>query len=202
MRIVIVFLLSLSLAACSHAEPPRIADGDIVFHTSRSAQSAAIQRATHSKYSHMGVVLFRDGKPFVFEAVQPVQWTPFAQWTARGEGGHYVVKRLKSAPNGLSASDATRLRSAARPFEGLAYDLTFEWSDRRQYCSEIVWKMYDRALGVRLAELQKLRDFELDDPLVAKKLRERYGDDVPLDEPVISPAAMFDSPLLMTVENE
>ena len=30
-------------------------------------------------------------------------------------------------------------------------------------------------------------------------MRERYGDRVPLKEPVISPAAMYDSPLLETV---
>jgi hypothetical protein len=32
-------------------------------------------------------------------------------------------------------------------------------------------------------------------------MRERYGDAVPMDEPVISPVAMFDSPLLVTVES-
>jgi len=198
MRIALAFVL-LTLAGCSRGSPPRVADGDIVFHTSRSAQSAAIQRATNSPYSHMGVVLFSDGKPFVFEAVQPVKWTPLDNWIARGEGGHYVVKRLATSPRGLSKADADKLRRAAKPFEGRAYDLTFEWNDQRQYCSEIVWKMYDRALGVQLGELQKLREFDLDDPLVQAKMRERYGDKVPLDEPVISPAAMFDSPLLMTV---
>ena len=30
-------------------------------------------------------------------------------------------------------------------------------------------------------------------------MRERYGDHVPLDEPVISPVAMFKSPLMVTV---
>ncbi|HET7842968.1 MAG TPA: YiiX/YebB-like N1pC/P60 family cysteine hydrolase, partial [Xanthomonadales bacterium] len=149
-----------------------------------------------------GVVLFRDGEPFVFEAVQPVKWTPLAQWIARGEGGHYVVKRLKTAPDGLTAADAAKLRRAGRPFEGRAYDLTFEWSDGRLYCSEIVWKMYDRALGVQVGELQRLRDFDLDDPLVKTKLRERYGTNIPLDEQVVSPAAMFDSPLLVTVGSE
>jgi hypothetical protein len=30
-------------------------------------------------------------------------------------------------------------------------------------------------------------------------MRERYGKKIPLDEPVISPAAMYESPLLETV---
>jgi hypothetical protein len=30
-------------------------------------------------------------------------------------------------------------------------------------------------------------------------MKERYGEQVPLDEPVISPVAMFESPLLVVV---
>ena len=65
----------LIVAANARAATP-LRDGDIIFHTSRSAQSVAIQRATHSPYSHMGVVLYRDGKPFVFEAIATVRYTP------------------------------------------------------------------------------------------------------------------------------
>jgi hypothetical protein len=86
--------LVLSFSA-SHAAA--LKDGDIIFHTSRSAQSIAVQRATGSRYSHMGIVLLRGGKPYVFEAVSTVRYTPLAQWTARGNGGHYVVKRLRNA---------------------------------------------------------------------------------------------------------
>ncbi len=37
-------------------------------------------------------------------------------------------------------------------------------------------------------------------PATRAKMCERYGSRVPLDEPVISPGAQFDSPLLETVE--
>jgi uncharacterized protein YycO len=187
------------LWACSAvavaAQPWR--DGDIIFHTSRSAQSVAIQRATHSPYSHVGVIIFRDGKPYVFEAISTVQYTPLPKWTARGEGGRFVVKRLKRP---LTETEKSKIRTAARVYEGKPYDLYFEWSDQRIYCSELVWKIYDRALGVKLGELQKLREFDLTDAAVRAKMRERYGTNVPLDEPVISPGAQFDSPLLETVE--
>jgi hypothetical protein len=187
------------LARAAAAPPPDVREGDIVFHTSRSAQSAAIQRVTGSKYSHMGLVLFRDGKPFVFEAVATVKWTPLAGWLARGEGGRYVVKRLKRPAGALSAEELGKLRAAAAAFAGKPYDLTFEWSDARIYCSELVWKVYQRGLGVELGRPQRLRDFRLDDPLVRAKLRERYGAAVPLDEPVVAPGAMFDSELLETI---
>jgi uncharacterized protein YycO len=187
--------LVLCVAAVGQAREA-LRDGDIVFHSSRSAQSAAIERATKSQYSHMGVVIHRDGKPFVYEAIATVRYTPLAKWVARGDGGEYVVKRLKA---GLSAAQTRSLRAAASAFEGKPYDLYFEWSNDRIYCSELVWKMYERALGIEIGGRQKLREFDLTDELVKAKMRERYGSRVPLDEPVISPAAMFDSNWLVIV---
>lgn len=190
---------SAAIVGCAGAADAPLRDGDIIFHTSRSAQSAAIQRATHSRYSHMGLILHRDGKPFVFEAVSTVKFTPLAQWIARGEGGRYVVKRWREADARLDAAGIAKLRARAQALAGKRYDLTFEWSDDRIYCSELVWKAYERAFSVRIGETQRLIDFDLTDPAVKAKLRERYGDAVPLRETVISPQAMFDSALLTTV---
>ena len=181
------------------AAEPALRDGDIVFQTSRSGQSLAIQRATHSRYSHMGVVVHRGGEPFVFEASATVRYTPFAAFVARGEGQHYVVKRLRDGAAKITPEAMARARPLLRALEGKRYDMTFEWSDQRIYCSELVWKIYERVLGVRIGELQALRSFDLSDAAVKAKMRERYGERVPLDEPVISPGAMFDSPLLEVV---
>jgi len=186
----------LLAAAVLLAGLPAVQDGDLIFHTSRSRQSLAVQRATRSQYSHMGIVLVRNGKPFVFEAIGTVSYTPLAQWIGRGDGRRFVVKRLVDADRVLTKDAVARLRSAARPYVGKRYDLTFEWSDDRMYCSELVWKLYRDALDVKIGELQKLGEMDLDDPVVRAKLRERYGKKVPLDEPVITPRAMFDSPLL------
>jgi hypothetical protein len=60
--------------------------------------------------------------------------------------------------------------------------------------------MYRDALAIEIGARQKLRDFDLTDPAVKAKMRERYGSRVPLDEPVISPGAMYDSPLLETID--
>ncbi len=194
-----VWLIAFLATACAAKQPYAPHDGDIVFQTSRSAQSAAIQRATHSPYSHMGIVYLRNGAPFVFEAVEPVKLTPLEVWVKRGRGGHFFVKRLRDAAQVLTPTAIRRMVEVGRTFEGRHYDLTFEWSDDRVYCSELVWKVYERALGLRLGELQTIGEFDLSDPLVEAKVRERWGGQPPADEPVISPAAMFGSPLLVTV---
>jgi uncharacterized protein YycO len=194
-----VAVLALLLICAPHVRAEQSwRDGDIIFHTSRSAQSVAIQRATHSRYSHVGIIFIREGQPHVFEAIATVRYTPLAKWTARGADSRYVVKRLK---RGLTNAQAARLRASAQRFAGKPYDLYFEWSDARIYCSELIWKMYSQTLGIELGELSKLREFDLADPAVKAKMRERYGTRVPLEEPVISPAAIYDSPLLKTISD-
>ena len=181
----------LALCVCGDSLADQLRDGDIIFQTSRSAQSIAIQKATHSKYSHMGIVFFRDGDPYVFEAISIVQYTPLKKWVARGDGGHYVVKRLRDAPRILTSEAVAKLRQEAAKLQGKPYDLAFEWSDTRIYCSELVWKIYERGLGLRVGQLQKLRNFDLSDPIVRAKMKERYGKAIPMEEIVISPGEMF-----------
>jgi hypothetical protein len=187
------------LFGCSEAHPGQLRDGDVIFQTSRSTQSIAIEKATHSPYSHVGIIFLQDGKGYVYEAEETVRYTPVEKWVARGEGGHFVLKRLRDAGRILTPEALAKLRRAAAEFQGRPYDPTFAWSDDRIYCSELVWKIYDRALGIRLGRLQKLRDFDLSASLVKKELHERYGDRIPLDETVISPGEMFSSDRLVEV---
>jgi hypothetical protein len=195
-RLCAIAIMALLSTAARSRSLPAVRDGDVIFHTSQSSQSIAIQRATHSPYSHMGIIFVRAGKPYVFEASSTVKYTPLNEWIARGKDARYVLKRLRTP---LTDLQVNKLRKAAKPFEGRAYDLTFEWSDTKIYCSELVWKIYDRALGVELGELQKLREFDLSDAAVRTKMKQRYGDKIPLDSPVISPASMFKSSALSDV---
>lgn len=205
MRVLEALLLGLWLASSASPgrvrgpQAPPLRTGDVIFHTSRSSQSVAIQRATGSRYSHMGIVVVRRGHPEVFEAVGPVRYTSLTRWIARGDRGHYIVKRLRDADRLLGSQGERRLIETARRFEGRPYDLTFEWSDNRLYCSELVWKVYHRALGIRIGRLQKLRDFDLTHPLVRQKMKERYGTRIPWNDPVISPAEMFASDRLVEI---
>jgi hypothetical protein len=179
---------------------PKLRNGDLVFQTSLSAQSQAIQLATHSAYSHCGILFRRGNEWRVFEAVQPVSETSLAAWAARGKDGRIVVKRLRDAETVLTPAVLKRLQAAGEQFRGKNYDLYFGWSDDRIYCSELLWKMYFQATGRRIGQLQRLRDFDLSVPAVRKKLQERYGRQIPMNELVISPVQMLESPELVTVE--
>ncbi|MDM8514803.1 YiiX family permuted papain-like enzyme [Desulfobacterales bacterium HSG16] len=197
--LIFVGLLSLFCQGCFDNIRSGLKNGDIIFQTSKSSQSRAIRIATRSKYSHMGIVYIVSGNPFVFEAVQPVKLTPLDKWIQRGENGHFVVKRLKNADRLLTAGTLTKMKKIGQAYKGKDYDLFFEWSDTRMYCSELVWKIYKKTLGIEIGKLQKLSDFDLDHVEVRAKLDQRFKTQIPVNEPVISPARMFQSDLLSTV---
>lgn len=174
-------------------------EGDIIFQTSLSAQSKAIQLATHSEYSHCGILFKENGMWVVYEAVQPVSTTPLERWIARGEQGLFVVKRLKATEFTITPTVIELLKQCGRQFNRKNYDIYFGWSDDQIYCSELVWKMYKQAAGVEVGTLQKLREFDVSNSIVKQKMQERYGNNIPWDETVISPASIFTSTKLQTV---
>ncbi|ENV33384.1 hypothetical protein F960_02411 [Acinetobacter gerneri DSM 14967 = CIP 107464 = MTCC 9824] len=162
-------------------------------------------RAWQSKKPHILLIAIwecwytNSGQLWVLEAVQPVKYTPFQQWVNRGVGQRYTVKRLYKS---LNPAQQQKLQIAAEQYLGQSYDLYFEWSDRSIYCSEIVWKAYNQALNIQLAPLQQLKDFDLSDPSVKKLMQQRYGKNIPLQEKVISPDALFHSKYLITVKSK
>jgi hypothetical protein len=86
---ILACLLALLGPACGHVErTPTVRDGDLIFQTSRSSQSVAIQRATGSAFSHMGLVFFQDGKPYVFEASRLCDSHP---WTVGSPAGPIIT---------------------------------------------------------------------------------------------------------------
>lgn len=112
-----LLILSLLVSVPAFAWQPQT--GDIIFQISRSSQSKAIQLATHSDYSHTGMLVIRNKKPYVFEAVGPVKYTPLKQWIAHGEKGKYVVRRVEG---GLSVEQQQKLAQTAKRYLGKPYD--------------------------------------------------------------------------------
>ncbi|MDR0563731.1 MAG: YiiX family permuted papain-like enzyme [Azoarcus sp.] len=192
--------VSLCFTGCQRAESASLQTGDIIFHTSTSAQSQAVQLATKSKYSHMGMVYEKEGKLYVLEAVQPVKFTPLNEWIKRGKNGQYVVKRLKNSKAILTPQNIIKIKQEGKKYLGKNYDIYFEWSDERMYCSELVWKIYKNVLDIEIGNLQKISEFNLSHPTVKAKLKERFGDNIPMNQWAISPDQMFRSDLLETVD--
>jgi hypothetical protein len=166
----------------------KIQDGDMIFQTSQSKQCEAIRIATNSKFSHCGIVFIEKGEKYVFEAVQPVKFTPLKDWISHGKENHFVVTRIKNASKILTPETLQKMKSYGKQMNNKDYDSYFEWSDDKIYCSELVWKIYKNGAGIELCPLQKLKDFNLKDPKVKTILAERYGNQIPLEESVVAPS--------------
>ncbi|MBA3178032.1 hypothetical protein CBX59_016640 [Salmonella enterica] len=54
--------------------------------------------------------------------------------------------------------------------------------------------------GLSSPQQQKLKEFDLNQPIAQAKLKERYGKRIPLNETVISPQALFEASQLETVD--
>lgn len=175
-------------------------NGDIIFQISQSSQSKAIALATKSIYTHCGIIYEKDDNFFVYEAVQPVKLTPIRTWIKQGKDKHFVVKRLKNADKILTREVLKNMKNYSKQFQDKNYDIYFSWSDDKIYCSELIWKIYKETTGLEIGKLQKLKDFDLTSPEVQQKMKERYGNNIPLEENVISPISMYESDLLMTVK--
>jgi len=198
--LLIIFVAGLAIVLYAFKEDrPPLRSGDVIFQTSMSPQCHAVRLATHSIFSHCGMIWKKGDKDYVLEAVQPVKITPLDEWIAHGEGKKYVIRRLKNADSVLTPNVLRKMETEGKKMLGKSYDGYFEWSDDQIYCSELVWKIYKRAAGIEVGKLQRIRDFDLSSEPVKQIIRERYGDKLPENEIVISPQSIYESSLFVTV---
>lgn len=195
----ILFFLFALCCALTPAAQTSLKTGDILFISNPWGQGKAIQLATHSQYTHVGIVIVENGKPFVYHAVEPIMKSTLEEFISFSSDGSYVAKRLKDQ-SVLSAANTEKLTKMAAALLGKHYDIYFNWKDDEWYCSEYVWKLFQRSCGVKIGQLRPLKDFDLSHEIVKKTMQKRYGKNIPKEEKMISPGDMFDSGLLEEIK--
>ena len=171
-------------------------NGDIILQTSQSQQSQFIQIATQSPYSHVGIVYIKDGSPMVYEANGKTQLTPLNTFIDRGYKDQYTVARLKTE---LTDAQLMNMKVAGEKYQNTTYDIYFEWTDSKMYCSELVWKIYEQGAGIELIEPKEFQDYNIDDPTVAYHINKRWGSRFNPKEKVVAPSDLLLSDQLMIV---
>jgi len=193
------FGLAFFLQGCGESfDVSQLKDGDIIFQNKKSKHDDFLAVVSKSRYNNVGVLFSKDGKWYVLEAVQPVQYTPLHSWVKEGEEHKFTVKRLKDETV-MTPEALEKMRQIASDFLGRPFNSLFEWSDKGLYPSQMVWKLYKEALNIELGPLQTLSDYALTDNDVKQKITEKYGKKVPLYEEIVSPDAIYNSALLVTV---
>lgn len=171
-------------------------EGDILFQETYGDFSEAIKLATKSNISHCGLLLKKNNEWYVFEAYEPVLYTPLKKWVSRSNT--LIVKRLNENQK-IESDVVSKMNSIAKTMNGKHYDSKFLWTDTELYCSELVWKIYKGACNVQLGTLQRLSDFDLTSPLVKKQMQINYGNNIPMNETIISPISILNDKKLITV---
>lgn len=175
-------------------------NGDLIFIKGNSQQAQFLKMVTGSDWSHVGMVFFHKDKWQIIEGVQPVKWSDLSSFVSRSTNHEFSIKRLKEEYQPL---DANKLKNYAQKFLGKDYDLLFKFDDQRIYCSELVWKSYDRTNHIQIGALKKIGDYNLDQPGIWEEierrhrlLNEEFSREVYLDTLAITPVDMYTSDLL------
>ena len=137
--------------ATAQSQPIReiVKEGDVIFQTTQSRQSPLIQLATRSKISHCGIVVMKSGKPYVLETLNTLKLTPLDKFVARSKGGRYWLKR----------SDKENIKIRYDHYLGKPYDVAFRMDNNIYYCSELVYDIYKKQLGIELCKLSRPNSF-------------------------------------------
>ena len=169
----------------------QVREGDVIFQTSKSQQSPLIQIGTRSKITHCGIIVMRGGKPYVLETLKTLVLTPLDKFIARGEDGKYWIKR--------SSKENIKIKYAK--YLGKPYDLAFKFDNGRFYCSELVYDIYQKQLGIQLAEPRQVKDYLILFTDRLPKLRramKRRG--ISKEQYAIAPVDIFNSNYLESVD--
>ncbi|MEZ4237881.1 MAG: YiiX/YebB-like N1pC/P60 family cysteine hydrolase [Myxococcota bacterium] len=180
------------LAWLPRADAADLHTGDLVFHRSRTRQSALLARVTGSQWTHVGVVFVQDGTTNVLEAGDPVRFVPFADWAARAADGRIGIRRLAAHPDGLPDDVVSKMEALAASWLGRRYDAAFSWTDDRLYCPSSPTSSSPRrsARRRRAAPVRLVRPLR---PAGPGRDRRALGTP-PLDEPVIAPSDLYADP--------
>jgi hypothetical protein len=185
-------LLAPLLLGCGgrRAQKPRgdFREGDVLFQHFDTQLCDMIRDVTESQLTHCGLVVFRDGKPFVLEAKSPaVSYVPLDRWFTQGWKGYYAHYR----PKGVSRRRIREVVKAAGALVGKTYDLQYQLSDEKIYCSELVYKGFLRGAKMEIGRPQKLGDLKWQTH--EGFIRLLAGGGLPLERMIVTPVSVASS---------
>ena len=190
--LVLPFGSMLTETITAQSEPiEEVREDDVIFQTSQSQQSPLIQIATRSKISHCGIIVMKNGKPYVLETLKTLVVTPLDKFIARGEGGKYWLKR----------SNKENIKIKYGSYLGKPYDLAFKFDNGKFYCSELIYDIYKNQLGIELCEPKKVSDYLILGtdklPQIEKAMKKRG---ITKEQYAVAPVDIFESDYLEDVK--
>lgn len=175
--------------------------GDILLQSAKCGVFCdSIRATTHSQIDHAAIVIVppqtqrlafgskgaaMDGE--IIEAWTPIaKKTPLSEFLSRDDG-KYIQLRLK--PEYRDKISMDDVINVAKSYIGKDYDYKFEENEDKIYCSELVYKAYEKGANIPVGKIQKISDF---DKKYAKGYwTEHFHGKIPWERRVISPAGLL-----------
>ncbi len=168
-----------------------VREGDVIFQTSLSQQSPLIKMGTRSTITHCGVVVMKDGKPYVLETQKTLVLTPLKKFITRGKDGKYWHKRPKI--------DDIKIKYSG--YLGKPYDLAFKFDNGKFYCSELIYDIYLNQLGIELCKPKTIDDYLiLGSHRIPKIKRAMKKRGITMEQYAVAPVDVFNSKELRFVK--
>ena len=130
-------------------------EGDIVFQSlPHNHLVNVIEGITQSEYSHCGIVVCKNGNWIVLEAIGPVKETPLFNWIFRGRNFDFAAYRFIPKYKPI----IKQFINEGYKYLNFPYDVRYQMDDEKIYCSELVYKAFEKSTGERITELERLGD--------------------------------------------
>ena len=168
-----------------------VREGDVIFQTSQSKQSPLIKIGTRSTITHCGIIVMKNGQPYVLETLETLVLTPLDKFVARGKGCKYWLKRPKEE----------NIKIKYAHYLGKPYDLEFNFDNGKFYCSELIYDIYKHQLGIELCEPKTIDDYLIlgtgNHPKLRQAMKERG---ITMEQYAVAPVDVFYSKHLKQVK--
>lgn len=150
----IIFLLTVFVdsAFAKGLEFAKLKTGDIIFRKEDSFLSDRFEKLDGRGYSHVGIIYLKNNQIFVLHIEQNsekndlkiVSLKKYLKYATR-----YKIKRLKTSYNEKSININIQKIIKDNPKFDFKFDLK---SDDKMYCTELVYKMYERSFNKTLTK--------------------------------------------------
>ena len=174
---------------------PPVFEGDLIFQISKNEKAKALQLASSSKYSNVGMIFLspRTGQLMVVDALDSIHATELNKWISNGEGEHFAVMRLKNSNRILGEGKTKKLKQKVKDLKQVPYDPYFSWDNGALYSTEFIWKLYSKVLYIDLCEPGKLKNFNLSSPQVKNQIGDKYAKGVSDTIKAVGPGDIYHS---------
>lgn len=202
------FILSLFLlisldafakkAASCPLEKVNLRVGDIVFIEATNYVFQRVSVAQGGWMNHAGIVVREKGELVVAESTIPwVRTASLCKFNNKSKDQRFEVKRVYRE---LMMSEEKGLYLLAKDMKRTLYDLGFDFTSNRMYCSKFVRYLVKEIMGVELGTRQKLEELYKDqDDSEITFWTVWYGGKIPWERITVTPKSLYDDSQLEVV---